>query len=129
MATDVAIVTSTPDQGLGKPVDFTQVATGAGVVDRQAVSLADPITNTRAPVGVNGLQVDPSAVTSPVSVAALPLPAGAAADATMNTIATLLTQQVRLLRAISFQLSFLNSPRLDVLAMDPTVFDETVSPS
>jgi hypothetical protein len=43
-ATPAVIVTSTPDGGLGKPVDFTLITQEDGVTsaDRQAVSIGDP---------------------------------------------------------------------------------------
>jgi len=47
---DVKVYTSTPDPGAGGPIDLTQVTTGAGVVDRQRISIADSQTATDAPV-------------------------------------------------------------------------------
>ena len=61
-ATPSVIVTSTPDAGLGKPVDFTVITQEDGVTsaDRQAVSIGDPTAGTqRAGVTPDGaLQVD-----------------------------------------------------------------------
>jgi len=55
--TPAVIVTSTPDSGLGKPVDFTVITQEDGVTsaDRQAVSIGDPAVGAqRAAVQSSG---------------------------------------------------------------------------
>jgi len=66
--TPAVIVTSTPDSGLGKPVDFTVITQEDGVTaaDRQAVSIGDPTTGSRRAgvTAAGALVVDPSATPS-----------------------------------------------------------------
>src|SRR5262245_5274110 len=76
-----------PVDGVGKKVDTTAVTTGAGAVERESVSIADPeFAARRAGVTAAGaLQTDASATTQPVSAAILPLPTGAATGAKQDT--------------------------------------------
>lgn len=79
-----SFVQGAPD-GTGKKVDAYLLADG--VTYQQAVAIGDGATNglTVAVTSANALKVDGSAVTQPVSVATLPLPAGAAQDGTDAT--------------------------------------------
>jgi hypothetical protein len=130
MPTPGVAKTSTPDAAAGNPVDIVTLDAGAGTVDRQVFALGDPTTATRYLVitATGAALVDGSGVTQPVSLAAIPLPAGAATDATpatgFETVTNLLRQQTAWLRAISYQLSFLNSPRLRIDDLS-VFFDET----
>ena len=95
--------TGTPDTTAGIPITMTQVDDGAGVGQRQVVSIASPSVGGRyvEPTVAGALPVDGSAVvqpvsgvvavsnllaTQPVSAVALPLPAGASTEATLALI-------------------------------------------
>lgn len=71
------------DAASGKKLDTAVVTTAAGSVHREAVFVGDPETpgNRAAVTAAGALKTDGSAVTQPVSVAALPLPSGAATAA------------------------------------------------
>jgi hypothetical protein len=70
-----------------KSVDVSEVVVGGKTVERQRIVLADPLNAARfVNVSAAGaLQVDGSAVTQPISAAALPLPTGASQDGTDGT--------------------------------------------
>jgi hypothetical protein len=81
----------------GKQIDNTTVTTGAGTVYRQRISIADASAANNAGVTAAGaLKTDASAVTQPVSAASLPLPAGAALDASLTTIDADIRAQAKL---------------------------------
>lgn len=84
MADNVAV-----SAGTGTTIAADEVIDGTlGTVKVQYVKIMDGTLDgtAKAIVGVNGLKVDTSGVTSPISAAALPLPAGAAANTTLTTI-------------------------------------------
>jgi hypothetical protein len=65
---DAVAKTSTPDAAAGNPIDVTTVATGAGTVDRQRVSIGDATaTNNLAITAGGAARVDGTATTQPVS--------------------------------------------------------------
>lgn len=63
--------------------EVTDALLSASAIDVQYVKLMDGTVGgtTKAVVGANGLKVDPSGVTSPISAAVLPLPTGASTAA------------------------------------------------
>ena len=97
----------------GKKLDTSEVTTSQGVVERERVVIADD---------ANAQAVAPVQATRP-SEGTYGLPVRAVPDEA-DTQVVLLRQIVRLLKIVSFQLSFLNTPRLDMLNMDPSMFDE-----
>lgn len=77
--------------GTGASIAADEVVDGTlGTVKVQYVKLMDGTLDgtTKAGVGVNGLKVDGSAVTQPVSAAALPLPSGASTSAKQPALGT-----------------------------------------
>lgn len=72
-----------------KPADTLTGVTTVGSITNAVVVKADTLVNQ-----TNALKVDGSAVTQPVSVAALPLPSGAATDTVLNTVTTAINDQV-----------------------------------
>lgn len=88
---DAVAFTSTPDGANGNPIDVKTVVTGAGTVDRQRVA----VVNDAGPLSVDGsgvtqpvsgsVSVANFPATQAVSAASLPLPTGAATEATLAT--------------------------------------------
>lgn len=75
-----------PPQSTGLKVDCTELTVGANTVERERINIADP-TSATAIAGVTAggaLKTDASATTQPISAASLPLPTGAAQDATLT---------------------------------------------
>lgn len=86
MADNVAITA-----GTGTTVAADEVVDATlGTVKVQYVKIMDGLIDStiKAGVGANGLKVDPSAVTSPVSAASLPLPTGASTSAKQAALGT-----------------------------------------
>lgn len=84
MADNVAITA-----GSGTTIAADEVTDGTlGSVKVQFVKLMDGTLDgtTKAAVGANGLKVDPSGVTAPISATALPLPTGAATAAAQTAV-------------------------------------------
>ena len=102
-----------PADSTGKKLDTSEVTVGGNVVERERMVLADD-SNPVGLVPVQNIRPADGVYAPPVR------PVPDMADPVVN----LLEQQVRLLRAISFQLSFLHAPRLDVLNMDSSLFDD-----
>lgn len=81
-----------PDVPGGKPVDTVRVTTTAATVERQVIVVADPTdpagyvaVMATAPTGTEHGLVVRQVGSSAVTVATLPLPAGAATDATLTS--------------------------------------------
>lgn len=74
-----------PDNPAGKKIDNSELTVGANTVERQRINIADPTVaaNIAGVTATGAVLTDASATTQPVSAVALPLPTGAATEATL----------------------------------------------